>query len=360
MKKAGILTFQFAHNYGAQLQAYALKTRMEGLGFDTSVINYLPKGTWEAYSLNPWYCIRKKQLRKLFTIPKRVNQVREFHSFQKKYLGLGAPVAQMDDTAVAGYDALIVGSDQVWSDSILQDVSPYFFRDIHGKVKLSYAGSFGSNHLSDGVSDLVRSELPEFSAVSVREEKAAALIQNIVPEVAAVPVCDPVFLLDAEHWRRLYRTCNYEVPEGKFVLYVDLRNDPKLAEKALELGKEKNLPVYYIHPTCWETTVPEIHQLYDVGPLQYLALMDAAEYVVTNSFHAMAFSCIFSCKTLHYAEGGLGDRVRDLLGTLGVTSQDEIVDFSQYQAAKAEYVLRGENFLNMVKKLITRQNDYDM
>ena len=40
MKSAGILTFHDAHNYGAVLQAYALKKYIKKLGIDAKVINY--------------------------------------------------------------------------------------------------------------------------------------------------------------------------------------------------------------------------------------------------------------------------------------------------------------------------------
>ena len=38
--KVGILTFHDAHNYGAVLQAYALKKYIKQLGYDVNVINY--------------------------------------------------------------------------------------------------------------------------------------------------------------------------------------------------------------------------------------------------------------------------------------------------------------------------------
>ena len=40
MKKVGILTFHDAHNYGAVLQAYALKKYLINLGLDATIINY--------------------------------------------------------------------------------------------------------------------------------------------------------------------------------------------------------------------------------------------------------------------------------------------------------------------------------
>lgn len=38
--KIGILTFHFAHNYGAMLQAYALSTKLRNMGYDAEIIDY--------------------------------------------------------------------------------------------------------------------------------------------------------------------------------------------------------------------------------------------------------------------------------------------------------------------------------
>ena len=40
--KVGILTFQFPYNYGAMLQAYALKSYIEKKGNETYVLPYFP------------------------------------------------------------------------------------------------------------------------------------------------------------------------------------------------------------------------------------------------------------------------------------------------------------------------------
>ena len=39
-KKIGILTFHNAHNYGAVLQAYALKTKLNRMGYKAKILNY--------------------------------------------------------------------------------------------------------------------------------------------------------------------------------------------------------------------------------------------------------------------------------------------------------------------------------
>lgn len=63
MDRIGILTFQFAHNYGALLQAYALKRSLTDESTSVEIINYMPIGLWENYSINPIYAFKKRQLK---------------------------------------------------------------------------------------------------------------------------------------------------------------------------------------------------------------------------------------------------------------------------------------------------------
>lgn len=352
MYRVGILTFQFAHNYGALLQAYALKRILTNDNTIVEIINYLPKGLWENYSLNPIYPIKKRQLKKLLTIPKRIKQANRFYEFQKKILQLGKPIVCFDSETAKGYDILITGSDQVWNDSILPDVSPYFFEEINDVVKLAYAASFGTNELTDTIKAKIKTCLPAFDAVTVRERSSIDLIKCVEKSCAAEHVCDPVFLLAADKWREFYGMCRYSLPNMKYILYVDLRNDAKLINEAKKIREKTGYEVLYIHPTCWKTTEKSFTQLYDVGPLQYLALIDHAEYIVTNSFHAVAFSMIFRKKIIHAADNNLGSRVTDLFETFSVKDKDGIVDCNLLDTEKSEFVNASKQKLHVMMKLV--------
>ena len=54
--KAGIITFNSAHNYGAVLQVYAMQEYLKSIGIDAEVINYRPKEIDKVYKL---YKIKK-------------------------------------------------------------------------------------------------------------------------------------------------------------------------------------------------------------------------------------------------------------------------------------------------------------
>lgn len=352
MYRVGILTFQFAHNYGALLQAYSLKRILTNKGISTEILNYLPNGLWENYSLNPIYSIRKKQFKKLLLTPKRIKQANRFFEFQKKELQLGSPVKHLNSEVVKEFDALIVGSDQVWNDSILPDTGPYFFEGISGVTKLAYAASFGTNELTETIKTKIKTCLPTFSAVTVRETSGINLIKSLGVDYAVEHVCDPVFLLSSDKWRRFYKRNNYSPRNKKYILYVDLRNDARLIDKAKELRSQMQYEVVYIHPTCLQTTEKSFIQLYDVGPLEYLWLIDNAEYIVTNSFHAVAFSMIFQKKVFHIADNNLGNRVMDLLETFSLEEKENLIDCSMLDIEESDFVKKSKEIISVMMRLI--------
>ena len=51
--KCEILTFQFAHNYGAVLQCYALKKKIMSYGAEVNVSDFVPPKMVGAYDLKP-------------------------------------------------------------------------------------------------------------------------------------------------------------------------------------------------------------------------------------------------------------------------------------------------------------------
>ncbi|MBZ9609334.1 polysaccharide pyruvyl transferase family protein [Clostridium estertheticum] len=65
-----------------------------------------------------------------------------------------------------------------------------------------------------------------------------------------------------------------------------------------------------------------ISNLRDIGPYEFVSLVENAEYVCTNSFHALAFSIILEKPVLHYHHKDLGVRTVDLLTLMGVNELD--------------------------------------
>ena len=88
--KVSILTFQFAHNYGALLQSYSLKKCIESLGHEVELAPYYPDWARREYAINPFVngLSIKKRLRFAYQYSKRKKLADVFQEFQKDMLQL--------------------------------------------------------------------------------------------------------------------------------------------------------------------------------------------------------------------------------------------------------------------------------
>ena len=50
MKKVGIITFHASHNCGSMLQAFAIQTVIEEIGYQSEIINFSNYGQQQLYS----------------------------------------------------------------------------------------------------------------------------------------------------------------------------------------------------------------------------------------------------------------------------------------------------------------------
>ncbi|MRM90670.1 polysaccharide pyruvyl transferase family protein [Faecalicatena contorta] len=321
--KYGIITFHFAHNYGAMLQAKALKDYISELNENTEIINYVPKTMMQFYQINPF---RKKIGIKNFfygcmNLPRRIKQYRIFQNFYRQELDcIGKPITNKrkfieyrDEV-----DVVICGSDQIWNGKLTSWDDIYYGGALGGKSKrISYAASFGGVNIDTFQKKCIENFLPDFVSISLREEDGFQEILeliNIKPEI----VLDPVFLLDEPYWSKLAEKSVYKTNE-KFVLYYSLKEDKELIELTERIARYNGLNILAIHPICQKHHICAVN-LRCIGPNEFLYLIKNAEYVCTNSFHASAFSIIFEKKILHKSFPGKETRVESLFRRTGAFS----------------------------------------
>ena len=82
-----IVTFHFANNYGAVLQAYALQAHLSQYG-NVEFLSYEPEHLRKLYSLNPFSCgIHPREIvRRARAIPYKRKQFKLFSNFRKNDL----------------------------------------------------------------------------------------------------------------------------------------------------------------------------------------------------------------------------------------------------------------------------------
>lgn len=349
MKTIGILTFHFAYNYGAMLQAYALKEYLSK-DYLVELINYQPLKTKYIYSTNPFvYGLHPKIiLRKVKELPNKKKQARVFEKFKKNYLGVKQKPFHLSETLkreLSQHDINIFGSDQIWNLDITGTSAEYYglFCD-KDKCNVVYAGSFGHDVLKEREIEYLN-YLNCFDHISVRESYAKDILET--HGINSLHVCDPVLLLDETSWSAIARK-PYGISEKGFVLYYTLKEDEKLKRKAKEIANKLGIEVIAIHPNANRIDVGK--QLFGVGPREFLWLIQNAEYICTNSFHATAFSLIFHKKLVHLQlEVGKG-RVQSLLD---IVSAKRCIDRNEIDCID----LSNKNELNL-SRYVNKSKEY--
>lgn len=308
-KKIGIITILNVNNYGAELQAFALQSKLKEIGFDSEIINYLyyknPKFKNTKKSkpfvklsisnkikefLYPWISLIKS----LPYYNKKKNRDLKFSNFHEEFTNLSKVYRSIDELYAANldYDAYIVGSDQVWNPFTNVNIEPYFLTFApESKLKLSYASSFGVAKIDEVFKKHYRQLLNNLDYIGVREENGVSIVEDITDRNDAEWVLDPTLLLRAREWEKYSIKPN--ISEPYLLLYV-LSDSQYIKNLAKQISEELNLKVVRIcKTTAVEDNTPGVLNVIDAGPKEFLGLFLNSSFVLTTSFHGTCFSLNF-------------------------------------------------------------------
>lgn len=338
--KIGILTYHRAENYGALLQAYATMSYLRSLGHEVLFVDYWPKYHYDYFTLFPWFQVKKRKhikkllflLRLVIWIGPRYLKKKNLTRFMHEHLGLSEyPVYNESSDRTERFDAVIYGSDQIWRKQNLGGVGFddwYFGSDnVRADRKIVYAGSMGVIQSSVKDDEYVRTMMGNFNNISVREKDLQTYLSSL--GVQSTLVIDPVFLLSYAQWKDLARLYKQK---GKYILFYNLLNTKESLRVAEALKKETNLPIVEITKIMSFKNVGSRYQK-TASVEQFLQLIDAAEYVVSNSFHGVAMSVIFRKQFFAAGMGERANRVKSLLEEIGL-SERYINDSDNFQISK--------------------------
>ncbi len=313
------ITCSNTDNHGARLQTYALAKYLQEQGNDVSVIDYRPPYMDPSFRVFYWPGLSIKEWAKLFLrFPQRIRSKKRhenFVAFSNKYIPFTEKVYRsIQDLRQdpPGADVYIAGSDQIWNTFFPNGTDPAFYLDFGHKTirRESYAASFATTGLRSGTEDFVRTNLSRFDKVSVREDSGLTILKQLGIN-DGVRDDDPVFLLSAEKWMELADgTGNGE----HYLLVYDFFSDPALKQKAKHIARSQNLQIFSISPFKQHYADKNFTI---AGPESFLSLIKNADFVVTNSFHAIAFCAIFQREYVYVPRpDGLNERIEDLIKRL--------------------------------------------
>lgn len=298
MSKIAILTFSIASNYGAVLQAYALKKVLRSMGAVVNIVNYRSPQV-ERHS-RVFSIVLKNGLKamiksciKLCFFPFLFYYKSRFAAFQKAYLNDTVPIFPHNiEKLNSQYDIFITGSDQVFNPRGTGRDKNYFLDFVKDRNKcFSYAASFGSIRFDKKDLSFLKDSLKKFSFISVREKQGAIFAKKLAGIKTYVHL-DPTLLLRQEQWREI--ACLPK--QKKFILLYLMDRNAKIVQYAEKLAKEKQLELIFLSPVL--NLPPNRVSARHIVPTppEWLGYFLQAEYVVTNSFHGLAFAINFNKK----------------------------------------------------------------
>ena len=324
--RTGTLTYHSGYNYGASLQAFALQTVLKDkLGIDNEIINFEPNDFFESRRMLTRHPKRLKEIIKTFTrlahykaLKKRENL---FDDFTNEHLAV-TPLYRTRDEAIDAtkkYDCLICGSDQIWNLGASGDEFAanklYYLNFPKNEKRISYAASFGGwVKEAPKMSDEIKKWLSEFDSLSVREPAAKAFLEQL--GLSSEVDVDPTLLLDADDYRKISKD-----PGGlpkRYVLLFSWNVDHDMVDIAKQASRELGAPVINIVPPP-RVMFSGIDRRLDIGPREFLYLVDNAEFVVTGSFHGTVFSSLFEKDFISVYKNVPDVRMKSTLERLGLS-----------------------------------------
>jgi hypothetical protein len=323
MKKVGILNFQYStHNYGAVLQAAALEHICCQLGHEAAHLDFMakPKVTLKG---RVGQLLRKLGLRKTPKVSQVANE-EAFERFRQSFLNRTQRIKSPKEfrSIAQGFDAAIVGSDQVWRPAFAKDTLAFFLGYVpKGVDRIAYAASFGTaewEQADDAIlTEAVRQELQEFKAISCREESGVGICKEVFG-VGAEHVLDPLLLVDDGFFEKVVAGASNQ--PGARLVYYKLDSSPEFQEDLKAVGEELGSDVVNIY--LKDSGIREYREVSD-----WVALIRNSEVVVTDSFHCICLALRFGKEVIFCPNEKRGQtRLDSLFKMLNVVAEPLAVE----------------------------------
>ena len=301
MKKIGIATC-FIDNYGACLQAFALQSKIEQLGYESEILRYVEPAGYGNHRNIVKKILHSQiiEMARCFFFPayrKKIIFKQECDKFRVKNLHFSKKkLRTIDDVKKESsiYDAFVCGSDQIWNPTFYGRLNKVYYLDFaDNKKRIAYAPSIGISEIAEEYQSEFKRLVGKFDYISVREQTGCNLIRKYSGKDARV-VLDPTLLLSGAEWIKKVseeKAIRKSFPKKgeKYIFCYLFGNRPFYYSFINEISKKYDLKVYIV-PFYANQEHMGYNLIYDAGPLGFVELISHASLVITDSFHATAFS----------------------------------------------------------------------
>lgn len=336
--KISYITLHYISNYGSVLQTYATQAIFERLGLESECVDYVRENCSRTLK-KAKACLREIKpnagviYRYLFYAYYALSDIKcrmVFDSFVKKYIKLSKKYETYSEliSNPPKADVYCTGSDQTWNLEYNGGVLPEYFLGYvpDGGKKISFSASFGMDYIPDGDVETIKRLLSSYKYLSTREKSAAKLMKSLGYDDVKV-VLDPTLVLNGDDWRALIK----KKIDGKYILVFSLYKNTKLYDVAEQLSAKYDLPIMRVSLSIKD--IFKKNTLYIPPVNDWLAWIDGATCVVTDSFHGTAFSVNFEKNFFVVYPEKYSTRLQSLLEM--INCEDRVVD-SQVDISKPD------------------------
>lgn len=332
--KVGIVTIHNVSNYGAILQAYALKETISEkspcyiINFDnkhvSSSLKYIRFGTTFHHFLGMG--------KDIFRILPRSRVIPKFKRFISEKLN----VVGYEKDILKSFDVFVSGSDQIWNPACVSSQAkflPEYFLSFASisQNKISYASSCGAYQFNSNEKETLKSYLKDYTNIAVREKPTSVMLTELLGRDVH-HVLDPTLLLSKEEW--LARLGNNSVVTEEYILVYVIKKTELLKETIKKVKSLLGIKVVLVEQGLYFDNIVDRH-IRDAGPEDFINLFNGARFVVTDSFHGTTFSVIFNKPFYSVSPGANVNRISSLLNTLGLQSRivNDVDDLDKVELA---------------------------
>ncbi len=353
--KVSIITINDNNNYGNRLQNYALQTFLKGYIDIVKTIWYDEPTRFELkdiMKLKPIvkFLINRNGFR-YYLEKEYLNEcIRTYNikNFSQKYIDTDF----VNDLSKISnqYDYFITGSDQVWNPNFWSKSSNHanirFLKFAPKEKRIAYAASIAIPSIPRDKKQFFKNGLNEMKAISMREKAGAELVKKLIGREVPV-VADPTILLSKEEWQKIELVPEWYHGE-KYILTYFLGNPSSIIEN---IAKKNGWKIYNLMDKS-------NLDLYASRVEEFVYLIEHAELVATDSFHACVFSILMNTPFLvvnrqQKGMANMSSRIDTLL---------DLFDFQDRYMINGECGLSDEEILHMdfsnIENIQEREKEY--
>lgn len=310
--KVDVITLHAVQNYGSVLQAFATQELFKQHGFEVTIINYVRENVRPENLIRTWS--KGNPIKAIIMIPTIIRWKKIFPDFLNTYLNLSDRIYTSEDdfkTYPLTADVYCTGSDQVWNSKWNRGILPPLYLSFvpDNKYKFAFSASFGQSRLGNEEVSATRGYISRYARISVRESSAVEILEEQYKYQGAVHTLDPTLCMDADFWRKY-------APKRKikdeYILFYNLNRSRAFDKYAVALSKKTGLKLVRF---C-----TRYDQFYRPGKsmlvpkvFDFISLIDNARYVLTDSFHATAFSMNMNTEPICVYPAEFGGRLESFL-----------------------------------------------